>query len=147
MVRSGGYIEVKPQYFEQIPIADISGKNKEELMVNTDKVMDLTRERQNTDNKFTTLLSNHFTDIKINKKLQNWPQLEYKDFLKELKKQQVKLSLSEESEWMQYFNEQKQKANDLQTQITQTDREIDRMVYDLYGLTEEEIGIVEESVG
>ena len=59
----------------------------------------------------------------------------------------VKLSLSEESEWMQYFNEQKQKANDLQSQITQTDREIDRMVYDLYGLTDEDIQIVEESVG
>ena len=29
----------------------------------------------------------------------------------------------------------------------QTDREIDRMVYDLYGLTDEEIKMVEESVG
>ena len=48
---------------------------------------------------------------------------------------------------MQYFNEQKQKAQDLQSQITQTDREIDRKVYELYGLTEEEIKIVEESVG
>jgi len=83
----------------------------------------------------------------LSKKLQNWPQLEFKDFLKELKKQKVKLSLSEQSEWMQYFNEQKQKANDLQTQITQTNREIDRMVCDLYGLTDEEIKIVEESVG
>ena len=56
-------------------------------------------------------------------------------------------TFSEESEWKHYFNEQKQKARDLQSQITQTDREIDRMVYDLYGLTEEEIKIVEESVG
>jgi hypothetical protein len=31
----------------------------------------------------------------------------------------------------------------LQRQIDATDREIDRLVYDLYGLTEEEIGIVE----
>ncbi len=48
---------------------------------------------------------------------------------------------------MQYFNEQKQKAQDLQSQITQTDREIDRLVYEPNGLTEEEIKIVEESVG
>jgi len=67
--------------------------------------------------------------------------------LNELKKLKVKLSLSEESEWMQYFNEQKQKANELQTQITQTTREIDRMVYELFVLTDEEIKIVEESVG
>jgi hypothetical protein len=31
----------------------------------------------------------------------------------------------------------------VQRQIESTDREIDRMVYDLYGLTEEEIAIVE----
>jgi hypothetical protein len=31
----------------------------------------------------------------------------------------------------------------LQRQIAATDREIDRLVYDLYGLTEEEIAIVE----
>lgn len=31
----------------------------------------------------------------------------------------------------------------LQTQITATDRQVDRLVYDLYGLTEEEIRIVE----
>ena len=32
----------------------------------------------------------------------------------------------------------------LQGQIDATDRQIDRLVYDLYGLTEEEIKIVEE---
>jgi hypothetical protein len=32
----------------------------------------------------------------------------------------------------------------LQTQIAATDRPIDRLVYDLYGLTEEEIKIVEK---
>jgi hypothetical protein len=31
----------------------------------------------------------------------------------------------------------------LQGQIDATDREIDRLVYELYGLTEKEIGIVE----
>jgi len=34
---------------------------------------------------------------------------------------------------------------EIQTQINQTDREIDQMVYELYGLTEEEIKIVEEA--
>jgi type I restriction-modification system DNA methylase subunit/fido (protein-threonine AMPylation protein) len=34
----------------------------------------------------------------------------------------------------------------LQSQIDSSDREIDRLVYDLYGLTEEEISIVENSV-
>jgi hypothetical protein len=31
----------------------------------------------------------------------------------------------------------------IERRIRETDRQIDRLVYDLYGLTEEEIGIVE----
>ena len=46
---------------------------------------------------------------------------------------------------MEIFEENKQKAQALQDQINQTDKEIDAMVYKLYGLTEEEIKIVENS--
>ena len=35
----------------------------------------------------------------------------------------------------------------LQGQLDATNRQIDRLVYELYGLTEEEIGIVEEGTG
>lgn len=66
-----------------------------------------------------------------------------KGFLGELSKAKVKLSLSEEAEWMAYFTEQKAKALALQAYITRLDREIDALVYELYGLTEEEIKIVE----
>ncbi|MCH7411919.1 hypothetical protein MM213_00370 [Belliella sp. R4-6] len=44
---------------------------------------------------------------------------------------------------MAYFNEQKSKAQALQSDITRLDREIDNLVYELYGLTVEEIRIVE----
>ena len=70
-----------------------------------------------------------------------------KGFLGELSKAKVKLSLSEEAEWMTYFNEQKAKALALQADITRLDRDIDALVYELYGLTEEEIRIVEGGEG
>ena len=47
---------------------------------------------------------------------------------------------------MDYFNQEKEKAQALQAQINQTDQEIDQMVYELYGLTEEEIAIVEGNI-
>ena len=62
-----------------------------------------------------------------------------------MKKKKVKLSLSEQSEWEDYFQDEKKKAQAIQEQINQTDREIDQMVYELYGLTDEEIQIVENS--
>jgi hypothetical protein len=55
------------------------------------------------------------------------------------------LTKKDEFEWMELFEENKKKALDLKTQIDQTDKEIDKMVYALYGLTEEEIQIVENS--
>ena len=40
---------------------------------------------------------------------------------------------------MQYFNEQKQKAQTLKTQINQTDKQIDQMVYELYTLKKKKL--------
>ncbi|MBC7189499.1 hypothetical protein H5U35_04700, partial [Candidatus Aerophobetes bacterium] len=44
------------------------------------------------------------------------------------------------------FKETLEKARKLDEEITKIDRAIDRLVYDLYGLTEEEIKVVEKSV-
>jgi hypothetical protein len=46
---------------------------------------------------------------------------------------------------MQYFNKKKTEANALQSEINRIDKEIDQMVYQLYGHTPEEIAIVENS--
>lgn len=46
---------------------------------------------------------------------------------------------------MELFEENKKKVLELKAEIDKTDREIDRMVYALHGLTEEEIRIVESA--
>jgi hypothetical protein len=79
------------------------------------------------------------------KKLQDWYVLSYADFIKELAKKKVKLTLSEEAEWEDYFETESKKAQELKAQIDATDKAIDTMVYELYGLSEEEILIVENS--
>lgn len=92
---------------------------------------------------FLNLLSTKFLTLKITTKLQEWPSLDFKAFTKEIDKQKIKLSLSEQAEWISYFEQEKQKALALKSEIEKTHKEIDRMVYELYGLTEEEIKIVE----
>ena len=83
--------------------------------------------------------------LHINTKLGNWNELSFKDFCKELEKQKIKLSISEQAELMQYFEAEQTKANTIQQTITQTDKEIDAMVYKLYELTNEEIAIIENN--
>ena len=96
-------------------------------------------------NGFVELLQSKLLINKPSKKLQNWNLLGFGILLKELKKLKVRLSLEEEAEWMQYFKTQKLKAEQLKTDIEKTEREIDQMVYELYGLNQEEINIVEEA--
>tara|TARA_R110002126_G_scaffold55819_4_gene149676 strand:+ start:15376 stop:18576 length:3201 start_codon:yes stop_codon:yes gene_type:complete len=110
--------------------------------------------------KFKNYLLHKFSLNKFSRKLDNWHELEFGDFIKELNKaiktsnkQRLKDNLQEvptltkkdEFEWLDLFEENKQKAQALQTQINQTDKQIDAMVYELYGLTDEEIAIVENS--
>lgn len=92
VIRSGGYIEVKPQYFEQIPIPEL--KNEDAFIQ---------------------------------------------------KAGGEKLSKMDEMEWMGVFETKKAEAQTLKAEIDATNKEIDRMVYELYNLTEEEIQIVEKS--
>jgi len=48
---------------------------------------------------------------------------------------------------LQSYIETKERAEELEAKIERTDELIDEIVYELYGLTDEEIEIVEEAVG
>ena len=60
--------------------------------------------------------------------------------MKELKQ---KLTPKTKLEWLEVFEETKKSLQEIQSQIAATDKEINALVYKLYGLTEEEIKIVE----
>ncbi|HLP33878.1 MAG TPA: TaqI-like C-terminal specificity domain-containing protein [Bacteroidia bacterium] len=49
VIRSGGYIEVKPQYFEQIPIPNIDATNQSKLTVLSDKAIQAKTNNQQAD--------------------------------------------------------------------------------------------------
>ena len=137
----GGYFDFRRPYIENIPIK-----------INTDmlyfseigkKAIENSSSFQLAIDKFQRTLLRKFEGLEINKKLESWYELTFAEFVKELGKKKIKLSLSEEAEWEDYFLQEQQKAIALKQQITTTDQEIDKIVYELYGLTDEEIEIVE----
>ena len=93
--------------------------------------------------KFVNRLIDNFELEKISPKLQSFYEYDFNQFRNELKKQKVELSLKQQDEWEDYFNEYKTEINQLQEQITKTDNEIDVMVYKLYNLTYDEVKIVD----
>ena len=96
--------------------------------------------------RFLRRLSENMEGVKLTTALQTFDQLDFTAFVAELKKQKIKLSLTQQDEWEDYFNQYAQACQQLKSQITQTDKEIDQRVYDLYGLTEEERQTIESMI-
>jgi len=147
---AGGYLAINKSTLEYLPIIRTSEDN-ELLIANITRVI---IEKKNLflqlTAKFQTYLQSQFPLEKPTKKLQNWHELEFGEFIKELNKAiktigGVPLTKIQEMEWMEVFETKKAEAQALKTQIEQTDKEIDQMVYKLYELKDEEIAIVESS--
>lgn len=135
------------KYFGQIPVPELNSVELTELV---EKMIELTQKQQTITNNFIKYLNSQFTLEKVNRKLESWYKLAFSEFIKELNKAtklsgSVKLSKSDEMEWMELFETKKSEAQTLKSEIEKTNNKIDQMVYQLYYLTDEEIKIVEQS--
>ena len=128
-----------------LPVKEISFEAQKPFIEKADKMLFLNKNLQELSQKFQRLLTRKFELEKLTTKLQDWYLLDFLEFTKELKKAKIKLSLKDEMEWEEIFLEKKEEAEKVKNEIEMTDKEIDRMVYELYGLSEEEIKIVEEN--
>ena len=142
-VRNGGYIEVKPQYFEQIPIVKYNTRQQTALSELAEKMIDATAKLQFTVSDFLTLAYTRFPNLDAKRNLETWYEGDWKTFDGELRKQKCVLLPKEQTEWSHYFEQERQKVQTIIKKIGDTDKEIDKLVYQLYGLTKEEIRIVE----
>nr|MCK4428987.1 Eco57I restriction-modification methylase domain-containing protein [Candidatus Aenigmarchaeota archaeon] len=142
----GGYFDLKGTQINNFLIPDIVLKEQKPFIEKADLMLKLNKEFYEKKLKFTNRINQNLNLQKITKKLNNFFDLDFKQFCEELKKQKVEFSLKEQDEWEDYFNQYKKELSSLKEYIEATDKEIDEMVYKLYGLTNEEIKIVEESL-
>jgi type I restriction-modification system DNA methylase subunit len=135
--------KLNPKDIKELPIKKGSLENQMNFEKRVNEILEFSKSLQDVSQKFQRTLEREFALQELSKKLQDWYSLSYGDFIKELAKKKVTLTLSQKAEWEDYFIQEQKKAITLKTQIDNTDTEIDNMVYELYGLSEEEIGIVE----
>lgn len=147
----GDIFQIDKEPLLNLPLKKIN--NPHLFIEKANQILLLNKDLQQTRNNFNTLLRAKFKIARLTNKLQNWYKLKFSEFLKELEKirkatdienqtKYTKLRLSEEAEWMQYFNNQKREIKKQKLQIQKTEKEIDRMVYSLYNLTDNEIKII-----
>jgi hypothetical protein len=136
---------VKPIYLKKLPIINASIQSQEPFIKKVNLMLELNQKLQNSKQNFIDELELE----KISKKLQNFEELEFEEFIKEIKKSKklkFKDKLEErnfKNEWKALFENDMKIALDLKIQIDATDKKIDRMVYELYSLSDEEIKIID----
>jgi hypothetical protein len=116
----------------------------------TDEILHKRALRVNLKKQFIQYIKSDLNTTDLPSKLKNWSEAEFKEFIKEINKTikkygAVKLTKKDEFEWLDIFETKKAEVQKLQLAIDKMDKEIDQMVYELYGLTEEEIQIIENS--
>ncbi len=143
----GGYYDFRRDKIDTIPLPEkLSFNKKIEEFVSLQ--ISYNESLNNYIKKFSSYFTSQYKIVKLSGKLEKWYDLEFVDFIKELNKaikivKGTPLTKKDEFEWIDLFEENKQKALSLKSEIDKTDKEIDHMVYALYELTEEEIKIVE----
>ena len=105
-------------------------------------MLSLHSQLQEKRSRFLRRLTENMDGVKITTALQTFDQMDFAGFVAELKKQKIKLSLVQQDEWEEYFNQYAQVCKQLAEAIQTTDQEIDNRVFDLYGLTPDERQIV-----
>jgi predicted TIM-barrel fold metal-dependent hydrolase len=139
-----GFIDVYPNYLKALPIPVAVSTEVEQLIVQkVDLLLAAHQNLHKTNNIFFKRLSQYFKLAKPTEKLATWYEMEWADFIKELKKAKVKVAVKQEVELLEIFETHQQEAQSCLLQIDHLDRLIDQQIYALYDLTKEEIRIVE----
>tara|TARA_R110002050_G_scaffold33007_2_gene84474 strand:+ start:62981 stop:66223 length:3243 start_codon:yes stop_codon:yes gene_type:complete len=143
----GGYYAYNKGTLGEIPLPDFRD-DSEGFQTIVEQIKGQNDKRYTNRKKLEQYIISQYKLDVTPKKLQNWHELDFGEFIKELNKAikkagGEKLTKLDEMEWMEVFETKKEEAQKLKAEIDKTDKEIDRMVYDLYELTEAEIAIVE----
>ena len=155
----GGYFRYKPQYVKEFPLPKLNEKSEtSQLSEECKNMINLSDLLNSLIEKFRRLIHHSSGNHKISSKLKNWYDLDFAEFINELNKaikitnkQREKEGLeaikeitkTDEFEWLDLFEHNKIKVQELQAKINVIQHQIDTMVYKLYGLNEEEIKIIE----
>lgn len=147
---SGGRLELRSIFMEQLPMpvsTDANCAEREAIAAHVEKRLFVEAEQQSLQGSFARFLLDSTGGGALSTKLKQWPELDSLAFLAELGKRKPPPPAKLRQELSELFALRRESVRALAEQAAALDAEIDRLVYVLYGLTAEEVAVVEYSVG
>ena len=144
----GTFTKARIFHYYELPVKKSSSEQQQPFIEKADKMLTHNQKLWLTQKEFFAWLKIQYGLEKVSKKLESFYELHEESFFVELKKKLPKenrnLSPKQTVEIKQCFEVYRQKMVALKNELEKTDKEIDELVYELYGLTKDEIKIVEE---
>ena len=128
-------------FVEQLPIV-IDLDNQENLIILVDNIITLNKEIEEYENKLFDSLRNNLNIINFSKKIENFHNLSYKEFLKEIKNKNKNF---DEEYLLNLFEDSKYNIGILKDKIQENNIKLNKIVYKIYQLTDNEIDIIENN--
>lgn len=137
----GGDYHIYPEHIRNIPIPNADPESQKQLADFADEMIRLNAEISSLSNDFFTILrANNYEIAKIPTALNEFYNLDFKEFLKFTK---LKIDMREQTSLLKFFDEYKTKFKTLNEQIVKTESKINQAVYKLYELNDDEIKMIE----
>ncbi|MDA3047282.1 Eco57I restriction-modification methylase domain-containing protein [Campylobacter sp. JMF_08 NE1] len=144
----GGFFRYKTEYLKPFGLPKLANLDEEKPFVQkVDLLLDLNKNLQTTKTEFLRELNLE----KIPQKLNEFENLEFDEFIKEYakaKKEKFADKLAEvkfKNYYQGFFSEYKSQVLSLKSQISQSENELNSLVFALYDLTADEIALIENS--
>lgn len=142
----GGYYEYRSYNIESIPISQNTkyrpklNQLAKQLSKHQETILHNKKQMKNR-------IELEFGFEKFTNKIEKFYENTFNDFLQEIyKKSDKKLSLSQQDEWNEYFNEKKSLVLQLESDIEQADSLVNEIVFEMYELNPNEINFIEKSL-
>lgn len=132
----------------RMPIMRTSEEKQQLISQAVDSISDNTFEFNKIKQKFKVFFKAKFGIDKISNKLENWHELDFSVFFIEINKILKKNKLStltkiQEFEFMEVFEHAKKELKKFELSINKLDKSIDSFIYEIYGIDDEDLQVIE----
>jgi hypothetical protein len=143
----GNYYKLSKIFIENLSIYAPDPIEETKIVNIADKLLEINHKLHKEIDGFKHWISKEFNIEKLSQKLEKYYELSEDEFIDELKKKKVNTKLRKNLESLEReFTGSMLIIEPLLQQIDETENKIDQMVYDLYGLKQEEIKIIEDNL-
>lgn len=115
----------------------------QDLHTEADVISDCSTRLAELTSKILRLVKADFGLLTTSRKLDMWYELDFTAFVGELQRLQLTVPLAKKAEWIEMYDIERAAARDLSERLAKATERVERTIYGLFGLSDEEIATIE----